>query len=124
LPGKKLPIRPKCGREEVAVCPTCGKPVDVYSRIVGFLGPVALWNDGKQEEFRNRVNYTFWGKQYLDELAGSTMNENLVIDGGKSQALKTHFMLGLFFRDEVRQAAGFSVGMVPSMPAEGPSRAL
>jgi anaerobic ribonucleoside-triphosphate reductase len=31
--------------------------VDVYSRIVGYLRPVKLWNDGKQEEMRARKEY-------------------------------------------------------------------
>ena len=29
----------------------------VYSRVVGYLRPVQLWNDGKREEFRQRVTY-------------------------------------------------------------------
>ncbi len=35
-------------------CPTCNKPSEVYSRIVGYLRPVQQWNKGKQEEFRQR----------------------------------------------------------------------
>ena len=27
---------------------------EVYSRVVGYLRPVAQWNDGKQEEFKDR----------------------------------------------------------------------
>jgi len=27
---------------------------DVYSRVVGYMRPVRLWNEGKQAEFRNR----------------------------------------------------------------------
>ena len=56
----------KCGKEKIAVCPICGKPVDVYSRPCGYLTATARWNDGKQEEFRDRVHYTFWGKQPID----------------------------------------------------------
>lgn len=48
---------PTCGKEMPATCPTCGKEVDVYSRIVGYLRPVRLWNDGKQEEFRQRTEF-------------------------------------------------------------------
>lgn len=36
----------------------CGKKCDVYSRIVGYLRPVSNWNDGKQEEFRERVTFS------------------------------------------------------------------
>jgi len=30
---------------------------EVYSRIVGYLRPVEQWNEGKREEFKNRVNF-------------------------------------------------------------------
>ena len=30
---------------------------EVYSRVVGYLRPVALWNEGKKEEFKIRKNY-------------------------------------------------------------------
>ncbi len=48
---------PKCHKEMPAVCPICNKPVEVYSRVVGYLRPVSTWNDGKQEEFRERTEY-------------------------------------------------------------------
>ena len=38
-------------------CPYCGRDTEVYSRVVGYLRPVQLWNDGKREEFRQRVTY-------------------------------------------------------------------
>lgn len=44
-------------RGETQTCPECGEPTEVYSRIVGYLRPVATWNDGKQEEFRNRKTF-------------------------------------------------------------------
>lgn len=30
---------------------------EVYSRPVGYLRPVSSWNDAKQEEFKDRVEY-------------------------------------------------------------------
>ncbi|MBR0239241.1 MAG: hypothetical protein IJQ39_14190 [Thermoguttaceae bacterium] len=33
---------------------TCGQPCEVYSRICGYFRPVANWNRGKKEEFRER----------------------------------------------------------------------
>lgn len=30
---------------------------EVYSRVVGYLRPVALWNEGKKEEYKIRKNY-------------------------------------------------------------------
>jgi ribonucleoside-triphosphate reductase len=35
-------------------CPKCGRPAEVYSRVVGYLRPVEQWNAGKQEEFKQR----------------------------------------------------------------------
>lgn len=33
-------------------------PVEVYSRVVGYFRPVNQWNKGKQEEFKQRKEYT------------------------------------------------------------------
>lgn len=38
-------------------CPHCGKPAEVYSRIVGYIRPVKQWNAGKQREFELRKTY-------------------------------------------------------------------
>ena len=35
----------------------CGKKTEVYSRIVGYFRPVQNWNEGKQEEFKFRLEY-------------------------------------------------------------------
>lgn len=35
-------------------CRQCGKPCEVYSRVVGYFRPVQNWNEGKQEEFKHR----------------------------------------------------------------------
>jgi anaerobic ribonucleoside-triphosphate reductase len=45
LPGKK------------ERCDDCGAETEVYSRVVGYLRPVKCWNEGKQEEFKNRKVY-------------------------------------------------------------------
>ncbi|MEA1965142.1 MAG: anaerobic ribonucleoside-triphosphate reductase [Candidatus Aerophobetes bacterium] len=44
-------------RGEHSVCPKCGKEAEVYSRVVGYFRPVKNWNQGKQEEFKQRVEY-------------------------------------------------------------------
>ena len=36
------------------VCPKCGQPTEVYSRITGYYRPVKNWNAGKAQEFRDR----------------------------------------------------------------------
>ena len=38
-------------------CPICGRKAEVYSRITGYYRPVQNWNDGKSEEFKNRLVY-------------------------------------------------------------------
>lgn len=35
----------------------CGLPMEIYSRVVGYLRPVKLWNKGKQAEFADRKVY-------------------------------------------------------------------
>ena len=42
---------------EVKECPHCGKRTEVYSRITGYYRPVQNWNDGKLQEYADRVNY-------------------------------------------------------------------
>ncbi len=36
----------------------CGKECEVYSRIVGYYRPVHRWNEGKKEEFGDRLEYS------------------------------------------------------------------
>lgn len=43
------------GRHEK--CPKCGIESEVYSRVVGYLRPVKQWNDGKQQEFKQRSTF-------------------------------------------------------------------
>ncbi|MCR5775246.1 MAG: ribonucleoside triphosphate reductase [Lachnospiraceae bacterium] len=42
---------------EQRVCPKCGKPTELYSRITGYYRPVQNWNDGKIQEFADRRTY-------------------------------------------------------------------
>ncbi|MBQ6128373.1 MAG: ribonucleoside triphosphate reductase [Lachnospiraceae bacterium] len=42
---------------EVKTCPHCGCATEVYSRITGYYRPVQNWNDGKSQEYKNRVVY-------------------------------------------------------------------
>lgn len=35
-----------------------GTACEVYSRVVGYLRPISLWNKGKKEEFKLRKNYS------------------------------------------------------------------
>ncbi len=42
---------------EKHTCPICGAETEIYSRITGYYRPVKNWNDGKAQEYANRVNY-------------------------------------------------------------------
>lgn len=35
----------------------CGMECQVYSRVVGYFRPVQNWNNGKREEFRERLEF-------------------------------------------------------------------
>lgn len=36
---------------------TCNKPTEVYSRVCGYHRPIANWNKGKKEEFKQRKTF-------------------------------------------------------------------
>jgi len=53
---------------EQFICPECGEKTEVYSRITGYYRPVQNWNDGKSQEYKDRVVYAqekLGGKQPL-----------------------------------------------------------
>ncbi|OAM89736.1 ribonucleoside triphosphate reductase [Termitidicoccus mucosus] len=70
-------------------CPDCGRPSEVYSRVVGYLRPVQQWNEGKQAEFARRRVYktpvvaTLSPGQNVIPLAPDTMNVPSAIAAAK-----------------------------------------
>lgn len=69
---------------EQYICPKCGQRTEVYSRITGYYRPVANWNDGKSEEFRNR-------KTYIPEnsvLSHGVLSEDAVVEQVIEQSLE------------------------------------
>ena len=42
---------------EQEICTQCDQKTEIYSRVVGYLRPVKLWNDGKQAEYGNRKTF-------------------------------------------------------------------
>ena len=48
---------------EQYTCPICGETTEVYSRITGYYRPVQNWNDGKRQEFADRVEYDIAGSK-------------------------------------------------------------
>lgn len=55
----------------------CGKKCEVYSRIVGYFRPIANWNIGKKEEFKDRLEYDA-EKALLNEFAKDRVSESLM----------------------------------------------
>jgi hypothetical protein len=35
----------------------CGRKCEVYSRVVGYYRPVSNWNEGKKQEFKDRMPF-------------------------------------------------------------------
>ncbi len=52
---------------EQAVCPHCGAKTEVYSRITGYYRPVANWNDGKAQEYKDRKVYNIGNSKLTHE---------------------------------------------------------
>ncbi len=36
---------------------SCNEKCEVFSRVVGYFRPVNMWNDGKREEFKDRLEF-------------------------------------------------------------------
>ena len=47
-------------KERVEECPICGKKLDLYQRITGYLRKVEFFNDGKKSEFKDRNQLSLW----------------------------------------------------------------
>ncbi|MEA2035576.1 MAG: anaerobic ribonucleoside-triphosphate reductase [Euryarchaeota archaeon] len=53
---EKIEYCPLCGQ---GVCPECGThDVSQVSRVTGYLADVAGWNQGKQQELKDRARYS------------------------------------------------------------------
>jgi anaerobic ribonucleoside-triphosphate reductase len=54
---EKVSLEKRIEELEKAKANIKGTKCEVYSRVVGYLRPVEQWNDGKQEEFRERKTF-------------------------------------------------------------------
>ena len=52
---------------EQYTCPICGCKREVYSRITGYYRPVQNWNDGKAQEYKDRMVYNI-GRSHLTHM--------------------------------------------------------
>ena len=59
----------------------CGATCEVYSRIVGYFRPIANWNVGKKEEFKDRLEFDNQ-KALLNEFAKAPIADMLEQSSG------------------------------------------
>lgn len=48
----------KLKKKEVILMSKCNRKCEVYSRVVGYYRPVQFWNDGKQQEYKERKTFS------------------------------------------------------------------
>ena len=59
-------------------CPECGEKTEVYSRITGYYRPVQNWNDGKAQEYKDRLVYNIDHSTITREILQKRAEENAV----------------------------------------------
>jgi len=57
-------------RGEHFTCPQCGSETEVWSRVTGYLRPVANYNDGKRQEYQDRKKYRIAEEPLSSEATG------------------------------------------------------
>ena len=62
---------------EQSICPHCGAPTEVYSRITGYYRPVQNWNDGKLQEYANRKEYDIANSTLKKKPTLNRINEDM-----------------------------------------------
>ena len=59
---------------EQSLCPVCKQATEIYSRITGYYRPVQNWNDGKAQEYKDRVTYSMLDRENVKRSMGITDN--------------------------------------------------
>lgn len=74
---------------EQYTCPHCGETTEVYSRITGYYRPVQNWNDGKRQEFKDRVEYDIAGSKLhkADAVVEETKEESCSCESGATERI-------------------------------------
>lgn len=67
-------------------CPVCGAKTEVYSRITGYYRPVQNWNDGKTQEYKERVVYDITNSRLKRGTEAASVSR---ADGNPPQELQT-----------------------------------
>jgi anaerobic ribonucleoside-triphosphate reductase len=99
-------------------CPECGKDTEVYSRIVGYFRPVQNWNNGKREEFKDRLEY-LESKGLQGEIKikaviedGSTATEAEELISNEAGVIKRFRIFSLPNCDKCAAAKAYLIGKV------------
>ena len=69
---------------EQYTCPICGAKTEVYSRITGYYRPVQNWNDGKAQEYKDRVVYNL-GHSHLTHIGPNPAPVDAAIEAAFEQ---------------------------------------
>ena len=70
---------------EQFTCPKCGQTTEVYSRITGYYRPVANWNAGKSQEYKERKVY---------DIASKLISNGKALERASEQPLPTSLVNG------------------------------
>ncbi|MGN0292705.1 MAG: ribonucleoside triphosphate reductase [Lachnospiraceae bacterium] len=73
---------------EVGICPVCGEKTEIYSRITGYYRPVQNWNEGKMQEFKDRVTYDVKNSVMKRPVAGNMVTVDAFAAGEQTVSPK------------------------------------
>ena len=71
---------------EAFTCPKCGGKAEVYSRITGYYRPVQNWNEGKAQEYKNRVEYDLGSSRHMPVSTGTRIGDVSAAGNGSKTA--------------------------------------
>jgi len=120
-------------------CPECGEKTEVYSRITGYYRPVQNWNDGKAQEYKDRLVYNIDHSTITRELLSKQAEENTACAEGRVMLFATKTcpkckvaasMLEkegiafekLFVEDNMELARGYGLNQAPTLVVESEGR--
>ena len=127
---------------EVHSCPHCGEKTEVYSRITGYYRPVQNWNDGKSQEYKDRLVYnidhhaltqSILGKRAEEVATGSVEGRVMLFATKTCPKCKIAASLlekegvvfeKLFVEDNEELARGYGLRQAPTLVVESPEGVL
>ena len=127
---------------EVHSCPHCGEKTEIYSRITGYYRPVQNWNDGKSQEYKDRLVYnidhhaltqSILGKRAEEVATGSVEGRVMLFATKTCPKCKIAASLlekegvvfeKLFVEDNEELARGYGLRQAPTLVVESPEGVL